>query len=107
MEWLAQTGAEQAAALYQILFFLLMILIFYFIAYRPIRNERKRHEEMIKNLKKNDRVITQGGIYGVITNIQDRDVILRIDDNNNVKVRVLKSHIAAVVPKEEKQKEKK
>jgi preprotein translocase subunit YajC len=52
------------------------------------------HKKMIQNLKKNDEVITTGGIYGTIVNVKDNTVILRIDDN--VKIEIQKDFISVV-----------
>lgn len=74
----------------------LLGVLFYFILLRPQRNESRARQEMLKSLKKNDRVITTGGIYGVITNIQpDADeVTLKVDESTNTKLRLTLNSIA-------------
>lgn len=77
-----------------------LIVIFYFILIRPQRRERQRREAMLSGIKKDDRVLTIGGIYGVVTNVnrdgQEASVTLRVDESNNVKIRVALSAIARV-----------
>jgi preprotein translocase subunit YajC len=73
-----------------------LFLIFYFMMLRPQMREQKRRRAMLQQLKKNDRVITTGGMYGSIAAIDDNEVTLKIDDNNNVRVRFARSAIAGI-----------
>lgn len=79
---------------------MMVMLLAYFLLLRPQQTKARRYEEMLQNLKENDQVVTTGGIYGVITNIQ-RDaerVTLRVDDATGAKIRVgiwAISHMAA------------
>jgi len=83
-----------------------MFAIFYFIVIRPQRARERQRLEMLSKIKKNDHVLTSGGIYGTVMNVKDEEVSLRIDDGNNVRVRVTRSSIVSVVgPKDEKEKE--
>ncbi|MEE4603566.1 MAG: preprotein translocase subunit YajC, partial [Desulfobacteraceae bacterium] len=50
---------------------ILMFVIFYFLLIRPQQKRNKEHKEMISNLKKGDRIITSGGIYGRVTGLDD------------------------------------
>ena len=77
-------------------------VLFYLMLVRPERRKRAQLDAMLKNLKKNDRVVTVGGIYGtVVQSAGDADdVTLRIDENNNTRVRVLRSSISRVVSAE-------
>ncbi|MCM8793455.1 MAG: preprotein translocase subunit YajC, partial [Candidatus Omnitrophica bacterium] len=73
---------------------ILIFFIFYFMIIKPQKLREKEHQERIKNLKKNDYVITSGGIHGTIAEIKDTAVILKVDDNT--KIMVEKSAIAYV-----------
>ena len=64
----------------------LIFIIFYFLLIRPQKKSQQEHAKMLEALKKNDEVITSGGIYGTIVNIQDDVVTLRIDDNTRMKI---------------------
>jgi preprotein translocase subunit YajC len=74
----------------------------YFILIRPMKNrEKKEREELFANLKKNDEVLTASGIIGIIAIIKDNEVVLKVDESSNVRLRVLKSSIVRVLnPKE-------
>ncbi|MCM8800649.1 MAG: preprotein translocase subunit YajC [Candidatus Omnitrophica bacterium] len=71
-----------------------IIIIFYFLLIRPQKIREKQHQDMLNNLKKNDEVVTTGGIHGTIVNIKEKTVTLRIDDN--VKIELEKNCIAYI-----------
>jgi preprotein translocase subunit YajC len=73
---------------------ILMFVIFYFLLIRPQQKKAKSHQEMINSLKKGDRVITSGGIYGLITNIDDSTATLEIAEK--VRIKVTRSSIAGL-----------
>jgi preprotein translocase subunit YajC len=78
-------------------------LLFYFILLRPQKNKEKALREQINNVKENARVLTIGGIYGVVTNVQ-RDterVTIRVDEATGTKLRVNMSAIARVLTDED------
>ncbi|NQT96018.1 MAG: preprotein translocase subunit YajC [Candidatus Omnitrophica bacterium] len=76
---------------------ILMFAIFYFLLIRPQQKKQKEHNKMLSELKKNDEVITNGGIHATIVNIKDATYTLRVDDN--VKIEVSKSAISGVKQK--------
>lgn len=71
----------------------LMIAIFYFLLYRPQKKEQRRRKAMLESLKKGNRVMTIGGIYGEITDIKETIVKLKIADR--VEIEVARSSINA------------
>jgi preprotein translocase subunit YajC len=75
------------------------IALYYFMILRPERKKQAGHRSQLESLKKNDRVVTIGGIYGVVMNVQkDADeVILKIDEATNTKIRVTFSAIGRVI----------
>ena len=75
--------------------FAMMFLIFYILVFRPQSKARKEHEQMVKNLKKHDEVVTTGGLFGVVLNVKPESITLRIDEN--VRVEVEPSAIAWLV----------
>ncbi len=64
---------------------LLMFLVFYLLLIRPQHKKQKERQQMLNNLQKGNRVITIGGIHGVIKEIDDNNVSLRVADNLNLK----------------------
>jgi preprotein translocase subunit YajC len=82
-----------------IIFFLVMLAFLYLLLIRPQRQQQKRHQEMLQSLKVGDEVITSGGIYGEVTDLDDERVQLEIDAD--VRVAVSRRAIASVVPPEE------
>lgn len=79
------------------LFFLQIVLIFgviYFLLIRPQKRAQDEHKKMIAGLKKNDEVITSGGIHGTIVNVKDHSITLKVDDN--VKIEVQKNSITSM-----------
>ena len=66
-------------------------LIFYFLILRPQQKQEKQRRSMLDALKKKDRVLTSGGILGMVADLRDDEVTLRISENPDVKVRVRRS----------------
>ena len=75
------------------------IALYYFMILRPERRKQASHRAQLETLKKNDRVVTIGGIYGVVMNVQrDSDeVTLKIDEANNTRIHVTFGSISRVV----------
>ncbi len=65
---------------------ILMFVIFYFLLIRPQQKKAKEHREMIANLKKGDKIVTSGGIYGTITGIDDNTMMIEIAEKVRVKL---------------------
>lgn len=65
---------------------ILLFVIFYFMLIRPQQTQQKKRKEMLASLRKGDRVVSIGGIYGMLREVQDDFVVLRIADNINVKM---------------------
>ena len=88
--------APQAPSPLAMLFpFAVMFLIFYVLVFRPQAKARKAHEEMVKNLKKHDEVVTAGGMFGTVVNVRPNSVTLRVDEN--VRLEIEKSAITRLV----------
>jgi len=75
-------------------------VLFWFLLIRPQQREKQRRQAMLGALKKNDHVITAGGIYGVVTNVHREadEVTIKVDEAANVKLRVTLGSIAQVAP---------
>ena len=81
--------------------FAAIFVIFYFLLIRPQKKQEKARREMLATLKKNDKVVTLGGIRGVVTNVRDKDVTLKIDESGNVRVRFTRGAISRIVSKDD------
>ena len=92
---LLQSGGGTAALIANILPILAIGLVFYFIVIAPANKQRKKTQQMLNSLKKGDRVLTTGGIYGTIQGVEAEVVYLKIAEN--VKVKVARSAISGVV----------
>ncbi len=92
---LLQTSAGSGALIAQVLPILAIGLVFYFIVIAPANKQRKKTQEMLRSLKKGDRVVTSGGIYGTIQGVEPDVVYLKIAEN--VKVKVSRSAITGVI----------
>ena len=73
---------------------ILMFVIFYFLLIRPQQKRNKEHKQMIETLKKGDRIITNGGIYGRITGLDDTTLTVEIADK--VRVKVVRGNVSAL-----------
>lgn len=95
----AQAGPNPSGAgqrmLLQMVLILGFVLVFYFLMLRPQQKRQQQVQNMLKNLKTGDRVLTSGGIYGQVLGIKDDVVVLKIADD--VKIEVAKSAVSGVV----------
>jgi len=74
-----------------------MLAIFYFLLIRPQQKKQKTLQAMIAAIKKGDRVLTTGGIYGTVSGVKDHIIVLKIAEN--VKIEVVKHAVASIVEK--------
>ena len=93
----AQTGpgVGSPSQLISFLPLVLVFIIFYFLLIRPQQKKAKEHQQMLGKLKKNDEVMTSGGIYGKVTALTDNIVTLEVAPN--VRIRVNRPQISAVL----------
>jgi preprotein translocase subunit YajC len=78
---------------------ILLFIVFYFLLIRPQQKKAKTQKQFLENLKKNEDVVTSGGLYGKITGITNDTVTLEIAEK--IRVKVLKSSIVMSVGKGE------
>ena len=84
----------------QLIPFALIFVIAYFLVIRPQRKKAKQHEDMIKNTRKGDSIVTTGGLIGKVTRVVD-DNELELEIAPNVKVRVARAMVSSVRSKGE------
>lgn len=92
---LLQAAAGSGSMLMSVLPFGLIILIFYFFIIRPQNKKQKETEKMLSALKKGDKVVTVGGIHGVISSTKEKTVIVKVDDN--AKIEFSRNAITSVI----------
>lgn len=96
----AQSSTGTATTLASFLPFILMFVIFYVIVIRPQSNQRKKHEDELKSLKQGDRILTRGGVYGVITNFQGKEKeMVTIEVSTGTQFNVDRNYIVGKVNK--------
>ncbi len=88
-------GAAGPGPLVQFLPLLLVFVVFYFLLIRPQQQKAKMHKELLNNLKRNDEVVTAGGLYGKVVEIGETD--LKLEIASDVRVRLDRSRIETVV----------
>ena len=91
----AQTAGGGGDLVMSILPFVLMFVIFYFLLIRPQRKQMQERKEMLANIRRNDTIVTGGGIVGKITKVID-DNEVEVEIAKDVKVRVMRSLVADV-----------
>ena len=80
--------------------FALMFAIMYFLILRPQRKKEKDRLHMIANVRKNDRIVTSGGVHGVVVSVKEKEVLIRVDDDKDVKLKIDKSAVTSItIPK--------
>ena len=70
-----------AAAFAQFLPIVLIFVIFYFLLIRPQQKRQKDHQKLVESIKTGDKVVTSAGIHGIIANVKDKTVIVKVADN--------------------------
>lgn len=82
-------------------------LLYYMMVLRPEQAQRSEQKTALDHLKQNDRVVTAGGIHGVVVkaNATDQEVVIRIDENNNTKIHIQRSSISRIVTEKNKEKD--
>lgn len=99
--FLAQAPAAASSAgsgLANFVPFIFIFVIMYFVLFRPQMKRQKEQQRLVSSLKTGDHVVTNGGIHGLISNVKDTTVIVKVADN--VKIEMEKSAITNVLKTE-------
>ena len=86
----------------QFLPLILIFVIMYLFLFRGPRKKRQEHKQLVQSLEKNDKVRTIGGIVGTVVDVKDDEVVLKIDESNNTKIRIAPSAIGKNLSKDNK-----
>ncbi len=97
-------GPSQPASPFGSLFFGLMLaaIVFYIFLFRGQGRKKKEIAKMIQGLKKNDRIVTIGGIVGTVISTKEDEVVVRVDESNNIKMTFVRQSIQRVLTDEPK-----
>ncbi len=95
----AANGADGGGFLIQLLPLVLIFAVFYFLLIRPQQKRMKRHKEMVATVRRGDRVVTAGGVVGVVSKVEERDVLVEIA--TNVRVKIIRDTLSDVLERTE------
>jgi preprotein translocase subunit YajC len=85
-------GSSTSSTIYMVVFLVLIFAMFYFLMIRPQRKRQKEHQQMMEELRKGDKVITAGGIYGVIESVSEDSIVIKVESGTTI--RLAKSSVA-------------
>jgi len=98
-----QSGQDAGPGLMSnVILFGSIIFIFYFMIIRPQQKRTKERQKMLDSMKKGDKVLTSGGIYGTVSGLDEKTVLVQIADN--VKVKLDRGSITSIVSESEPEK---
>ncbi|MBZ0167520.1 MAG: preprotein translocase subunit YajC, partial [Candidatus Omnitrophica bacterium] len=75
--------------------YLIIFVIFYFLLIKPQKDKQQQQKKMVEELKTNDKVVSAGGMHGVITHVKEKTVMMKVADN--VKIEMDKEAISTVI----------
>jgi preprotein translocase subunit YajC len=90
-----EAGAGQGAMMMNFLFIGMMVLVFYLLIWRPNAQRQKKHKQMLADLKKGDRIVTNGGLFATVLNVKEDRLVCSIADG--VKVEIARNAVSGVV----------
>jgi len=95
---MAPQGGEGGGGLIStLIMFGAIFLIFYFMIIRPQQKRSKERDKLLSNLEKGDKVVTNGGIHGIIAGLEEKTALLQVADN--LKIKIDRSAITTVLSK--------
>jgi preprotein translocase subunit YajC len=97
---MAPQGEGGGGMMSTIIMFGAIFLIFYFMIIRPQQKRAKEREKMLSNIEKGDKVVTSGGVHGIIAGIDEKTVLLQVSEN--VKLKVDRTAISGILSTKDK-----
>lgn len=91
--------APQPNLLMQMFPLILIFVLFYFVLIRPQQKRQKQHEKLVSALKTGDKIVTNSGLHGIIANVKDRTVVIKVADN--VKLEFDRSAVVSIEKSED------
>jgi preprotein translocase subunit YajC len=89
-----------------IIWFVLIGVIFWFLLLRPKQKEQKQRAQMLSGIKKYDKVMTIGGVIGTVMEVRDEEIIVKVDDSTNTRIKFTRGAIQRILSSAESEKEK-
>ena len=93
------TTAPKPNPIMQFLPFVLILVVMYILFFRAPKKKQAEHRQLVQSLQKNDKVQTIGGIIGIVVDVKDDEVTLKVDESNNTKIKVTPSAISVNLSK--------
>ncbi|WP_431284318.1 preprotein translocase subunit YajC [Humitalea sp. 24SJ18S-53] len=93
----AQDAAGAGGMVMQLAPLILIFVVFYFLLIRPQQKKMKDHRKMLGELKRNDKIVTSGGIVGRIASVKEGSEEIEVEIAPNVKVQIVRGTIASVI----------
>jgi len=81
---------------------ILMLVVFYGFMIRSSQKDKKKRRDMLDAVKKNDRVMTIGGIIGTVVNVKEDEIVLKVDESSNTKITFVRGAMQKVLADDEK-----
>jgi preprotein translocase subunit YajC len=79
-------SGDSTSTIYMVVFLVLIFAMFYFLMIRPQRKRQKEQRELMEGLKRGDKVVTAGGIFGVIENVSEDSVVIKVESGATLRV---------------------
>jgi preprotein translocase subunit YajC len=90
----AASAPEQPPVLFQFMPLIIIAVLFYFLLIRPQQKKQKEHQKLVSGIKTGDKVVTSAGIHGIVANVKEATILLKVADN--VKIEMDKAAVASV-----------
>ena len=94
------TDGRQQSPFSSLIWMLPLFVVMYLLMFRGPKKKQKQHQKMVQALQKNDKVRTIGGILGTVIDAKDDEIILKIDESNNTKIRITPGAVSKVITSE-------
>lgn len=91
------SGGGAGSFFFQLFPLFIIMVIFYFLLIRPQQKQRKDTQDMLNNLKEGDRIVTRGGLTGLIDKVEEDRGTVRVEVANGVKLRVRRDYVDQIV----------
>lgn len=83
---------------------MLAVVVFYFVLFRGQGKKRKQTAKMLQNIKKNDRVLTIGGIVGRVMSTKEDEIVVKVDESSNIKMTFVRKAIQKIITDDDNEK---